>query len=186
MASHSQQRACQDIFRWRELAEDIRCKRIESAIQAYHRALSAVEDVWGVDRLPYLVDADLRQRWRRGIEKLNEAVRNNETERVRRLVDNMIKGLRTMITAAQEAGHSPLGADVWEARLADGRVLRLVRGASNPQNDADGRDVVIWSLEEVARVVEANTSVNRVKQVFPGAVVTNVEPRPAMRFGGPR
>ncbi len=183
MVSYYEQQTYRDLFRWHDLKEESLCKRIESAIQKYDEALSAAERVWGVDRLPYLVDADLRQRWQRGVEKLNEGIRNRDVQSVERLVDNMLKGLGKLIAAAREAGHAPLQADVWEARLKDGRVLRLVRSSSAVADQTDERDVVVWSLEEVARVVEANSSVNRVKQVFPGAIVTSVKPRPALLSG---
>ncbi len=52
-----------------------------------------------------------------------------------------------------------------------------------PMPLTDERDVVVWSLEEVARMVEANSFVNRVKEVFPGAAVTNVKPAPGILSG---
>ena len=154
--------------------EDPNTRQVQSALTDFDRLVWEAERIWGVDRLPYLVSDELRQKWWGGIDRLNQAIRDNEPVMVRALVKNMIKGLAMLIAAAEQAGQLPLTPDIWETPLADGRVLRLVRG--NPENSyrTDDRNVLVWSLEEVARLVGQNDVINRAKELFPGAVISAV------------
>jgi len=61
---------------------------------------------------------------------------------------------------------------VLEARLPDGRVLRVVSTPAEAHAVArETRGVVVWSMEEIARVLFQFEMVNDAKVVFPGAKV---------------
>ena len=158
------------------LASDIKRARIQSAVWDYDRAITAAEAVWGVDRLPYLVDHELRLRWWRNVDALNEAITANDDQKVLKLVPNLITGIGRLIAEAEKAGERPISVEAWEVALNDGTVLRVVKTVSmgHVKNDADPRKVITWTLDEVAKMVEARSIVNEVKKTFSGATVEAV------------
>jgi len=147
---------------------------VQSAVEGYDRHIWETERTWGVDRLPSLVSDDTRQRWWTGVGMLNTAIRDNNAVMVKALVDNMIVGLQKMISEAEDAGYGPLAPDIWESALSDGRVLRLVRSFPGPSYQPDSRDVILWTLEDVARLVDKQDAINKIKEMFPGAEITDV------------
>ena len=78
---------------------------------------------------------------------------------------------------AAAAGHAPLEVTRWEAATPDGRVLVLVRTVAEAhaiarEPRAEGApELLIWSMEEAARVLSAYGVVNDIKAAFPGAEV---------------
>jgi len=158
------------------LASNIKQARIQSAVWDYDRAITAAEAVWGVDRLPYLVGQDLRLRWWRNVDALNTAIEANDDEKVLAVVPNLVGGIGRLIAEAEKAGERPISVDAWEVALNDGTVLRIVKTVpmAHVKTDADPRKVVTWSLDEIARMIEANSIVNDVKKTFPGATVAAV------------
>ena len=105
---------------------------------------------------------------------LNTAIRDNNAVMVSAIVDNMLVGLQQMVAEAKAAGYGPLDPDIWEAPLLDGRILRLVRSFPSSSCVPDNRDVILWTLEDVARMVEKQESINLIKQIFPGAEISDV------------
>ena len=158
------------------LAASINERRMQSALMDHDREMHQVEKVWGVDRLPYLVPDDLRQKFWRAQEQLNEAIRANDGDRVADRAANVVRGLGMLVKAAQKAGEGYLEAEVWECSLPSGKgVLRLVRAFPEHAARLEHREgVVTWTLEEVARVIEGLQLVNSVKDEMPGAYVKAV------------
>jgi len=158
------------------MTRDIKDARIQSALWDYDRAISDAEQTWGVDRLPYLVGDEIRKKWWRNVDTLNDAVRARDDETVQRLVPNMIKGIGVMIQKAIEIGEKPLEANILETPMKDGKILRVVKAW--PENSyrqrKNERDVVTYSIEEVARMLEKNSLVVATKVAFPGATITKV------------
>lgn len=155
-----------------------------ATIQAHMDAVDVVvrqaETEWGVDRLPMLVDADLRARFYRQRVKWQEAL--TEAWESKMLTRDQLDAVITksaamqrawlaLIDAASTAGHRPIGAEVWEARLKDGSVAAIVQtNAEAAKVLADGRHVNVWTLEEVANVIDALPgTLGMAKHVFPGA-----------------
>lgn len=134
-----------------------------------------MERKWGAGRLRMLVDVDLRERFDRQRYLVNHAIHHGDLEQVRVQAQRMIKAWQAADRAATEAAQPRLASGVWEIALANGRVLALARSASEAATyDAGGRDVELWTLEEVARMVEGGHFVQSVKRAFPGAVVVAV------------
>lgn len=130
------------------------------------------EAKWGCDRLHELVDDELRQKWLRQYDRLCEAISNNDYPVLQDLVPGTIRGYAALEAAALFLGHSPNKPEVWDIAIPDSdRILRVCKCLSDcPQVAQEGHDV--WSLEEIANFIGANGRlVNRVKEVFPGAVV---------------
>ena len=163
---------------------DPRAAQVQSAVWDFDKAISAVECAWGVDRLPYLVDARKREAWWLGMDQLNAAIRDGDPLEVRAAVDNMLGGLQMLVRAATKAGEAHLTPDVWEVALSDGKVLRVVRcWPVNSDPVPVDRNILTYTLEEVARLVEREKGVNAIKGQWPGATVE--PPRPKSKLSDP-
>lgn len=158
------------------LAASINERRMQSALMDHDRRVDEVEKLWGVDRLPYLVDDALRLRFWRAQEQLNAAIRSNDADAVSDRAANAVRGLEMLVKSAEEAGERVLEPDVWECSFPSGRgVLRLVRAFPEHAARLEHRDgVVTWTLDEVARVIEGLQLVNRVKDQVPNAYIEAV------------
>jgi hypothetical protein len=68
----------------------------------------------------------------------------------------MTRAWQALAAAASEAGHRPLSPEVWETTLADGTVAAIVRTNDEAaQVIASGREVAVYTLREVAHVIDA-------------------------------
>ena len=144
---------------------------VQCALQDYHRDLWEVERIWGVDRLPGLVGVGTRKKWWAAVAALYEAVRANDEDRVLELVQNLQKGLTKLVEEAEAAGYGPLDPDIWETPMSGGKILQIVR--TFPADTFQPRDseVLMWTLEDVAKLIEAQTVINQIKEQFPGAII---------------
>jgi hypothetical protein len=134
-----------------------------------------MERKWGAGRLRMLVDVDLRERFDRQRYLVNHAIHHGDLEQVRLQAQRMIKAWQAADRVATEAAQPRLASGVWEIALTNGRVLALARSATEAATyDAGGRDVELWTLEEVARMVEGGYFIQSIKRSFPGAVVVAV------------
>ncbi|NBT33015.1 MAG: hypothetical protein EBT13_14235 [Rhodobacteraceae bacterium] len=70
---------------------------------------------------------------------------------------------------------SCLSPDVWEIPLADGSVAALVRTSAEAGKLArEGRAMTVWTVEELANVINSQQLINRAKAVFKGAAVVQI------------
>ena len=149
--------------------------RIQSAVWDFDRAITEAEKVWGVDRLPYVVSDATRQHWSRAMDAFNEAIHNGDWERTRIMADNLVKGVARLVEEAEGLGASPLDPKVIEAKMPSGRVLRIVQAwPVNAVRVESEPDVLTWTVDEVARLVESQRMVDKVKEIWPGAEVTRI------------
>jgi hypothetical protein len=153
---------------------------------------AAMEAYWGVDRLRLLVTAELREKFDRQRSRLQRAIgcRNGRTGLEEGgTLDSIIEECRRTTTAlnaldanARAAGAIGCPSTVWEVVLKDGSVAAIVqddgtakdvvaaqRGRERP---FDGRQVSVWTLEEIARLLDHHGEVVKAKSTFPGATVT--------------
>ncbi len=139
-----------------------------------------MERKWGVDRLRLLVDADLRAKFDRQQAKLNAAIWSGDLDDLQRECPRMITAWRVLDAKATEAGAAPLSPAVWETALSDGTLLAIVRDNADAHAVlADGRLTQVWTLDEVARCIEAFPAVVKAKAAFPGATVKQPTKPPA-------
>lgn len=144
---------------------------------------SEMEAKWGADRLRLLVTPELREKFDRQRYLLNQAIWHGDLEGVRREAMRMVNAWMALDRAATAAGKSKLDPMVWEIAVADpahadgeGYVAAIV-----PTNDhahlvqADGRKVVVYTLEEIGRLLTAVPGVAKAKLAFPGAAVVSVK-----------
>lgn len=153
-------------------------ERLMLALAPADEAFRASEERWGVARLERLVSAATLANYRKGWTKYREAIETGDADAVERLAPKMIQALAAMSREAEAAGHAPLSVERWEAPMADGRILVLVRTQAEAHAIArepkDERDTVCYSIGEIARLLPLLDQVNVVKAAFPGAEAVRV------------
>ena len=159
-------------------------KKAQEALIEYDRVVRAVEAKWGIDRLPDLVDAEMRQRWWAQWDKLNAAIERGFGDEVAHAVEVTIRACGVLEARALELGAKPLTGDRWEAELPDGGVMAIVRDRAELANvQREGRYDCVYSVAEVGRIIqqwrsdEAGRQAEQVKGVFEGAEVVSVTKR---------
>src|SRR6185437_11114874 len=134
-----------------------------------------MEAKWGADRLRLLVSADLRERFDRQLYLFNQASWRGELKDVRREASRMVIAWFALDRAAENAGASKLSSEVWEVPLADGSVAAIVRDDTDAKSViTEGRQLAVYTLEEIGRLLSAHPQIAKAKQVFPGATVVSV------------
>lgn len=156
----------------------------QATLQAYFEgvdhARAEAEREWGAGRLPLLVDAEMRARFNRQQTRWSIAYQaaweakmltRDQLEAVTSAAGGMQRAWTALAAAATEAGHRPIYPLIWETTLADGSVLAVVQtDAEASKVIADGRYVNVYTLREVANVIDALPAALQVaKVVFPGA-----------------
>ena len=87
----------------------------------------------------------------------------------------MATAWRVCDKAAREAGNLPGQPDCWEVALDDGMVAVIVRQEEMAGLVQDcGREKVVYTLEEIARLLKAYPTLAKAKAAFPGATVTKI------------
>lgn len=146
-----------------------------SAIDGMDVVAREMEQRWGVDRLRLVVTNDLREKFDRQRYLVNQAIWHGQLHEVVEQAERMGKAYKALDRAATASGAQPLSPVVWEVPLKGGRVLAIVQTGPEAHavaKQAAGRDMVVWTLEEVAAMVSAQSEVNMIKATFPGAAVT--------------
>ena len=130
---------------------------------------------WGADRLRLLVSPELREKFDRQRYLFNQAIWHGELDEVRHEAGRMVNAWMALDRAAESAGASKLSCEVWEIALADGSVAAIVPTDSHAALvNAEGRQVAVYTLEEIGRLLSAHPHIVKTKEVFPGATVTAV------------
>lgn len=146
---------------------------------------SSMERRWGIDRLPRLMPQAWRTKFDTLKAQLDAAITSGSdtTEAATALA----KAWRMMDAKATEQGSFPLPPACYSIRCEDSIVeiaetqehaTALLWWAKN-----EGRTVAVWTLAEVATVLNLHGIAHKAKEVFPGAMVTAMptEFRPGKR-----
>jgi hypothetical protein len=149
--------------------------KVQSAVADYDKVASEFERKWGVDRLPELVDAELRERFWQTVYRLNVAIDKNDPDEVRRHGDAAARGWYALDRAAVAAGALPPSGEGYDARIDDTRVLRVCKTIEDAcVSQRERPDVVAVSVEEIARIWkiwDERDILAQAKQAFPGAEI---------------
>jgi hypothetical protein len=138
--------------------------------EADHTAIQ-MEAKWGCDRLRLLVGPELREKFDRQRYLFNQAIWHGELEDVRRESMRMVKAWLAL-DAGGCGDTRPRHADVWEVPLG-GRVS----GGNRPQSPRRelrkpvGRNVTVYTLEEIGRLLSAWPELAKAKETFPGQTI---------------
>lgn len=154
---------------------------LQALIEGVDHVVREAEAEWGLDRLPGLVGDELRCRFRRQEAKWRDALQAAWSADIltRAMLDDvtlhagaMQRAWSALSAAASEAGHRPIAPEVWEARLKDGTVAAIVQtNAEASRVIASGRHLAVYTLEEVANVIDSLGLVKLAKLEFPGVKV---------------
>lgn len=170
--------------------------RFRAALAPVDEAFRASEQRWGVGRLERLVSALTLAAYKRGWDAYREALDAGDGAALEIVGPKMVAALAFMDAEATRAGHEPLSVVTWETPLSNGTVLVIVRTqaeasavlrALNGQVDPDGqlppdlallvrqqhegRRLVVWTMAEIGRLLEASIAPSATKETWPGAVI---------------
>ena len=144
----------------------------QAAVDGVDHAAITMENKWGSGRLRLLVPLELRERFDKQRFKWNAAIWHGDLEEIRREAQRMVTAWMALDKAAEAAGASVLSPRVWEVTLADGTVAALVPDQAAAHGVmAQGRKVVVYTLEEIAIMLGNYREVVTVKDTFAGATV---------------
>jgi hypothetical protein len=143
-----------------------------AAIDEADHLAAEMETKWGCGRLRLLVSTELREKFDRQRLKFNEAIWRGSLDDVRREAPRMANGWRALDRAAEQAGQTFAGQGVVECVLAGGTVA--VIAANGQAIQADGRKAVVYTAEEIARLLDAYPAIAKAKEHFPGATVERI------------
>ena len=143
-----------------------------------------MERKWGIGRLRLLIPTELRAKFDSQRYKFNTALNSGTLAGLQQECERMKRAYRAADKAAVDSG-AKLLPEQWEVKLKDGSLAIIVRGdneealaAGRAQDIAAGREASVWTLEEVAMLIEQfGAKLNplmQMKRFFKGAL-TEVE-----------
>jgi len=137
-----------------------------------------MECKWGAGRLRLVVNQELRDKFDRQRYLYNQAMTFGELEDVRVQAERMAKAWRALDKAADSSGAAPKSPDVWDVISENGNVYAIAR--NNDEAKAYGalnRPARIFSVEEICRILDAQTFVGDVKDYFQEAEIIDYRVR---------
>ena len=147
----------------------------QAYIDGVDHVATAMEARWGAGRLRLLVSAELREKFDRQRYLFNQAIWHGDLEAVRRELARMVTAWQALNRAAEAAGAAPLSPAVWEITLTDGTVAAIVRAPEEAQAVMrEGRQVVVYTLDEIGQMLTNYRAASEVKTTFPGATVVAI------------
>jgi hypothetical protein len=148
---------------------------IDYALAPFDRAASAMDEKWGIDRLPELADTETAAKFGALIGYMNAAIEGNDLEAVKWAVENATRGLAKMDADATAAGHAPAAPEIWQIEV-DGEKLTFVRDAKYQAAAAQmfpGRRV--YTIREAAVALRSfSPALDAAKRHFPQAELAAV------------
>ena len=148
---------------------------IERYVNRFDEIMVFYEAKWGIGVLPELATDEMRQKWDKHIAKLNDAIQRKDLKKLAVLVDGAVKGLEAIEKEVEGRGIEPEEPECMDVKLESGFHLRIAKNHTQARSVTE-EGVYVWSLQEVARVIEKDyTLVNKVKDVFPEAKVVVVK-----------
>ena len=146
----------------------------QAAIDGADATAIKMERRWGAGRLRLLVDTPLREKFDRQDFLYRQAIHHGTLEEVQRQAGRMIAAYRGLNLAAETVGAPKLSPVVWEVALADGTVAAIVRSYEDGAEINRERRLVVFTLEEIGRMLDNYRQVVDTKLTFPGATVTAI------------
>ncbi len=116
-------------------------------IEAVDEIGRAMDDKWGVGRLPRLVDPLTAARFARQIEKFGQACWGDELGDVAAHAPAMVRAYQALDQLARDAGHQPIPPQQWEFEIPEGLVILVRHTDDIGRAQTHGRQCQIWSLE---------------------------------------
>lgn len=147
------------------------------------------ERTWGIDRVIDLVDAEFRRKVSAQRERIWEASKARDEERLEKAIKGMIAAYKALTRWATEAGIEQMPKiDCMEHRMGDGSLMVIVRDKQMatwydqfhklPVNRS------VWTLEELEVVMNSKTltQVREIKAAIPGTRMIPIQPQGSSGF----
>lgn len=151
---------------------------------------TSLERKWGIGRLPLLVSRETAERFGYWRDQLADLADGEFPDRAKlaELEGIVMRGWHALDAEAEAAGHQPMPPHCFEAEWAPGRVFAIALDEAHKQtlvlrDKAEGRDLAIFTIAEVAQLVASIPDVARIAELFPGAYISA---QPAQHRGGRR
>lgn len=137
-----------------------------------------MESKWGAGQLRLIVGPELRDKFDRQRYLFSQAIWLGELEDVRVQSQRMMKAWNALDRKATEDGLTVQLPEVWDHISEEGNVYAFVRHRDHAKvyHNAN-RNVRLFTLEEVCRILDAQSPVGEAKEMFPGAEVVEVQKR---------
>ena len=147
-------------------------------IESVDHVASELELKWGAGRLRLLVNETMRAKFDRQLAKFNDAVWSYDDRKIEKHSQAMRRAWQALDKEAEATGAEPLDPEIFETALQDGTVIAICRNNAEAyvaarRFKAEGRDVNVWSIDEVGRMIASVPSLVDIKRHFPGATVKN-------------
>ena len=147
----------------------------QAAIDGVDVMAAAMERRWGCDRLRLLVPLGLREKFDRQRFLWNRAIWHGDLAELQEQAKRMAKAWRALDDAAEGWGATKLAPEVLELAMPDGVTVALVPDKSHAKAViAEGREVIVWSHDELVTILQHYREVNDVKATWPGASVSGI------------
>jgi hypothetical protein len=146
---------------------------VTDALKPLERVAVEFEAKWGVGRLPRLVSPDMAARFGSALDKLNEALRENDGEAVAKRAAVLIRGWQALDKAASDAGCEALPLRTIGVRH-EGRSYVVAWDRADVHRAASLSDAPenVVTVHELLIAYEAlRARIDGVKTAFPGAEV---------------
>lgn len=149
---------------------------IQAVVEAVDAKGRAMDEKWGIGRLPTLVPADWAEKFRVQQRKFSAATLAWDLPETMRHGQAMERAYARLDELAVAAGFKPGPAEQWEFETPNGLVILVRDIRQTNQVDTGGRRAEIWSLDEVVSVIRAHPAIVAAKTVFEGATVVSIRP----------
>lgn len=147
----------------------------ETVVKALDRQAREIEQRWGIGRLPMLAGIEWAERFRSQQQKFSRALWEWDVDEVRKHGEAMQRAYAKLESLALEAGYQPMPPEQWEFQLPDGSVVILVRDKARIcQADTGGRQVSVWSVDEIVSILTNYPALSKMKEAFPGAEIVSI------------
>jgi len=134
------------------------------------------ESRWGMCVLERLCSPDMAVKWQKQKDKLNNAIQNASVREVAELVEGSIRGYKALEKDVMDLGHEPTVKDfIYATHPESGRKYAIAVNSIHARQKA-GQDVVVYTLEEIVKILESRELVNVIKERFENSKVVKVEP----------
>lgn len=149
---------------------------IAAALDGLDDTANSMERKWGLGRLRLVVGDELRAKFDRQSAILDKFLWSPESDR-QTIIDKIQAMKRAWIAldqTATQSGYEPRPPALVECPLPGGGVAVIAwEGVATALlNDyAKGRAAVVYTIEEIGRMIEAARPIMAIKEAFPGAKV---------------
>jgi hypothetical protein len=149
---------------------------VDILLEPLNRVVKELEQKWGYDRLPGLVDIETAEKFASAAQKLQEAIASADTERIKSRAEVMRRGWLRLDELAEAGGHEPWKAlEVWEGRRPDGLTFLVTKdkAAAIQANRETGTGV--WTLDEIGHLLQhfdKDGLTQKLKEEFGASIVS--------------